>query len=186
MNVKGISNFNITADFALFDLEIQLVTEFAILVVRELHLPHIWNFSNNYFEAFAPTLHRAWVIRIHFYSFYLVLCSAVPSVCNNKTLTVEILFLFRIHLSSRIYIHRYAPQVTVIFRSIVFTKQSRGAQFLVGTPASTSADRMWYVGNIIACASRIYQFCLVFCDSCYFSRAKMRAFVNVTACMSKS
>lgn len=66
MNVKGISNFNIDADFALFDLEIQLVTEFAILVVRALHSPHIWNFSNDYFEAVAPNLHRAWVIRIHF------------------------------------------------------------------------------------------------------------------------
>jgi hypothetical protein len=41
MNVKGISNFNIDADFALFDLEIQLVTEFAIRVVRALHSPHI-------------------------------------------------------------------------------------------------------------------------------------------------
>jgi hypothetical protein len=41
LNVKGISNFNITADFALFDLEIQLVTEFAIIVVRALHLQHI-------------------------------------------------------------------------------------------------------------------------------------------------
>jgi hypothetical protein len=50
----------------LFDLEIQLVTEFAIRVVRALHSPHIWNFSNDYFEAVAPNLHRAWVIRIHF------------------------------------------------------------------------------------------------------------------------
>jgi hypothetical protein len=41
LNVEGISNLSIAADFALFDLEIQLVTEFAILVVRALHLPHI-------------------------------------------------------------------------------------------------------------------------------------------------
>jgi hypothetical protein len=41
LSFKGISNFNFAADFALFDLEIQLVTEFAILVVRALHLPHI-------------------------------------------------------------------------------------------------------------------------------------------------
>jgi hypothetical protein len=41
LKAKGISNFNIATDFALFDLEIQLITEFAILVVRALHLPHI-------------------------------------------------------------------------------------------------------------------------------------------------
>jgi len=47
------------------------------------------------------------------------------SVYNNKTLTVEILFLFRLRLSSHIYIYRYAPQVTVIIRSVFFLRSSQ-------------------------------------------------------------
>jgi hypothetical protein len=41
LNDKGISKFKIDADLDLFDLEINLVTEFSVLVVRALHSPHV-------------------------------------------------------------------------------------------------------------------------------------------------